>query len=136
VNRRKRRSQLDTIDTINMTPLMDLTFLLLIIFMIATPLLEYSIDVSPPEMNADMVEDKKSETVNLLANGQINYKGQIVSRENLFQILKNLKQTSPKTMLFLRADGDISYRKVIALMKEIKNSGFSNISLITVAESK
>ncbi len=134
MNRRKKRSQLDTIDEINMTPLMDLTFLLLIIFMIATPLLEYSIDVSPPEMNADKIEDNKSETVNLLVNGQINFRGQIVSRDNLFEILKNLKETSPKTILLLRADGDISYRKVIALMKEIKNSGFSNISLITVAE--
>ena len=134
MDRRKRRSQLDTIDEINMTPLMDLTFLLLIIFMIATPLMEYSIDVSPPEMNADTIEDKKSETVNLLANGQINFRGQIVSRDSLFVILKNLKETSPKTMLFLRADGEIPYRRVIELMKEIKNSGFSNISLITVAE--
>ncbi len=136
MNRRKRRSQLDTIDEINMTPLMDLTFLLLIIFMIATPLLEYSVDVSPPEMNADKIENKNSETVNLTANGQINYKGKIVSRENLLGILKNLKAMSPKTMLFLRADGDISYRKVIDLMKEIKNSGFSNISLVTASESK
>ena len=134
MKRRKRRSQLNTIDEINMTPLMDLTFLLLIIFMIATPLLEYSIDVSPPKMNADKMEDKSSETINLLRNGQLNYRGQVVSRENLLNILKNLKETSPKTMLFLRADGDISYRKVIALMKEIKNSGFANISLVTVAE--
>ena len=134
MNRRKRRSQLDTIDEINMTPLMDLTFLLLIIFMIATPLLEYSIDVSPPEMNADKIEDSKSETVNLLANGQINFRGRVISRETLFQLLSNLKEASPKTTLLLRADGDIAYRKVIALMKEIKNSGFSNISLITVAE--
>lgn len=119
-----------------MTPLMDLTFLLLIIFIITTPLLEYSIDVSPPEMNADKIEDKPSETVNLQANGQINYRGQIVSKEELFVILQNLKATSPKTVLFLRADGDIPYRKVIELMKEIKNSGFSDISLITVAETE
>ena len=136
MNRRKRRSQLDTIDEINMTPLMDLTFLLLIIFMIATPLLEYSIHVSPPEMNADKIEEKTSETINLKKNGQINYKGQMVSRESLFAILTNLKATSPKTMLLLRADGNIAYRKVIELMKEIKNSGFSNISLITVSESR
>ncbi|MDD5599740.1 MAG: biopolymer transporter ExbD [Victivallaceae bacterium] len=136
MNRRKRRSQLDTIDEINMTPLMDLTFLLLIIFMIATPLLEYSIDVSPPEMNADKIEDKPSETINLLANGRINYKGRIVSRDELLMILGNLKATAPKTVLFLRADGDIPYRKVIELMKEIKNSGFSDISLITTAETK
>jgi biopolymer transport protein ExbD len=135
MNRRKKRSQLDTIDEINMTPLMDLTFLLLIIFMIATPLLEYSIDISPPEMNADTIEDKNSETVNLLKSGQINYRGQIISRDSLFEVLKGLKSRSPKAMVFLRADGDISYSKVIELMKDIKNSGFSNISLITVSES-
>ncbi|MDD5697448.1 MAG: biopolymer transporter ExbD [Victivallaceae bacterium] len=135
MNRRKTRSQLDTIDEINMTPLMDLTFLLLIIFMIATPLLEYSIDVSPPEMNADKIEDKNSETVNLLADGRINYRGRIVSLDNLLKILQNLRVVSPKTTIFLRADGNIPYRQVIELMKDIKNSGFSNISLITVSEN-
>ena len=118
-----------------MTPLMDLTFLLLIIFMIATPLLEYSIDVTPPEMNADKLENKNQETINLLANGRINYKGRIISRDDLLAILRNLKTTTPDTMLFLRADGSLSYRQVIELMKEVKNTGFSNISLITVSES-
>ena len=136
MNRRKRRSQLDTIDEINMTPLMDLTFLLLIIFMIATPLLEYSVDVTPPEMNADKIEQKDPETINLMSNGQIKYRRRVISREDLFAILQNLKTQNPKTMLYLRADGDIPYRKVIALMKDIKNSGFTNISLITLSESK
>ena len=131
---RKKRRRRELKNDLDITNLVDVIFALLIIFMIATPLLEYSIDVSPPEMNADKIEDNKSETVNLLVNGQINFRGQIVSRDNLFEILKNLKKTSPKTILLLRADGDISYRKVIALMKEIKNSGFSNISLVTVAE--
>ena len=136
MNRRKRRSQLDTIDEINMTPLMDLTFLLLIIFMIATPLLEYSVDVTPPEMNADKIGQKDPETINLMSNGQIKYRRRVISREDLFAILQNIKAQNPKTMLYLRADGDIPYRKVIALMKDIKNSGFTNISLITLSESK
>ncbi|MDD5728541.1 MAG: biopolymer transporter ExbD [Victivallales bacterium] len=136
MNRRKKRSQLDTIDEINMTPLMDLTFLLLIIFMIATPLLEYSIDVTPPELNADKIEQQDPETVNLLANGQIQYRRRVVSREELFGILQNLKTANPRAVLYLRADGNIPYRNVIELMKDIKNSGFTNISLITVAESK
>lgn len=118
-----------------MTPLMDLTFLLLIIFMIATPLLEYSIDVTPPEMNADKIEQKDPETINLMANGQIKYRRQVISREDLFAVLQNIKAQNPKAMLYLRADGDIPYRKVIALMKDIKNSGFTNISLITLSES-
>lgn len=115
---------------------MDLTFLLLIIFMIATPLLEYSIDVTPPELNADKIEQQDPETVNLLANGQIQYRRRVVSREELFGILQNLKTANPRAVLYLRADGNIPYRNVIELMKDIKNSGFTNISLITVAESK
>lgn len=136
MNRRKKRSQLDTIDEINMTPLMDLTFLLLIIFMIATPLLEYSIDVSPPEMNADRMEDKNSETVNLMSNGQIQFQGRVVSKEELFDLLQAMKARNPKAVLYLRGDGNIMYRKVIELMKDIKNSGFKEISLVTVQESR
>ena len=50
--RRKMRSQLDAIDQINVTPLLDLTFLLLIVFMITMPLMEYGTNISPPEMNS------------------------------------------------------------------------------------
>ena len=48
----RRRFQNKTFDEINITPLMDTVFFLLIIFMITAPLLEYSIDVSPPKMEA------------------------------------------------------------------------------------
>ena len=48
----RRRFQSKTYDEINITPLMDTVFFLLIIFMITAPLLEYSIDVSPPKMAA------------------------------------------------------------------------------------
>ena len=59
MSRKKMRSQLDAIDQINVTPLLDLTFMLLIVFMITTPLMENGIDVTPPTMNADKIDTEK-----------------------------------------------------------------------------
>lgn len=134
MSRKKHRSQLDAIDEINMTPLIDLTFLLLIIFMITAPLLEFGVNVSPPEMNADKLPDENSKVVNIDKNGQIFFDKILMSRNELLDTLRQLKQASPKTVLLLRSDGERPYKDVIDLMKTIKNSGFSNISLVTSSE--
>ena len=134
--RKKYRSQLDAIDEINMTPLIDLTFLLLIIFMITAPLLEYGIDVSPPQMNAEKLPDQKTQTLNLDQTGQVVFNNQPVTMDALLEQLRLLKEMSPKTVLLLRADGSRPYKEVIELMRTVKNSGFNNISLVTSAEGK
>lgn len=132
--RRKQRSQLDAIDQINMTPLIDLTFLLLIIFMITAPLLEYTIDVSPPSMNADKLPDEKMKYVSLNSHGQIVYDQMVVSEEELLNDLQNLYQLDPKTNVMVKADGSRPYKEIIDLLKTVKQSGFSNVSLVTQAE--
>ncbi len=133
--RKKVRSQLDAIDEINMTPLIDLTFLLLIIFMITAPLLEYGVDVSPPAMNAEKLPNEHSRVINLNQHGQIIFDQAPVSEEQLLENLRRLQQLAPETVLLLRADGARPYRDVMGLMKMIKDSGFVNISLVTSAES-
>lgn len=133
--RNQRRGKMAAIDEINMTPLLDLTFLLLIIFMITAPLLEFGIDVSPPEMNADEIEpDEQSKIVNLDAAGQIVFNHRTISSEQLLSELSALHAANPKQSLLIRADGKRPYQEVIALMKTVKDSGFKNISLITQAE--
>ena len=51
--RRRRRYEMKAMDQIDMTPLLDLTFLLLIVFMISMPLMEYGTKIEPPAMNSD-----------------------------------------------------------------------------------
>ena len=135
MSRRKNRSQLTTIRDINMTPLIDLVFLLLIVFMITVPLMEYSVDVSPPEMNANPVPDKNTFNVDINKQGRIVYKDAVISPEELNDRLKSLLAGRDDMTVLLRADGAIPYEKVIDVMKVIKNSGVKNISLITQAES-
>jgi biopolymer transport protein TolR len=136
MRRAKRRSQLNTIREINMTPLIDLTFLLLIVFMITVPLMENSIDVSPPEMNAKPLPSKNNIFVSLNKNNQIFVQDKPVSRIELNQTITNLLSGKPDTTIFLRADGSCSYNAVMGVMKLIKSSGIKNISLITQSETK
>ncbi len=136
MSREKRRFQLDTIDEINMTPLIDLTFLLLIIFMITAPLLEKGINVSPPELNADELPKEDTCLVNLNKLGEIVYEKQVVKGDELVALLKGMYSANPKLTVLFRADGLRKYNEVINVMKIIKKTGIKNISLVTQAESK
>lgn len=131
---RRRSSNLGTIDQINMTPLIDLTFLLLIVFMITMPLVEYSMPVETPQMNASPMPEKNSKTVVLQKNGRINIDKREMSLSEMITLLGNLKVSAPNTVILLKADGACSYDKVIELMKDIKGCGFESISLVTSKE--
>ena len=132
--RQKRRSQLDSIDQIDMTPLIDLTFLLLIIFMVTTPLMENGVDVSPPEMDAQKLPEENNRTVNLNKNGKIVFEKVTMNKEMLIRKLIALHGVNKKVNLFIRADGSRPYKEVMDLMKTVKSAGFSNVFLITRAE--
>ena len=130
----RRRFQSKSYDEINITPLMDTVFFLLIIFMITAPLLEYSIDVSPPKMNAsEMKPDEFSRVINVKKNGDIEFEKKILSSARLIARLRELKASpeGAKIKVFLRADRDLLYGSVIQVMKDVKNAGFTDISLIT-----
>jgi biopolymer transport protein ExbD len=117
-----------------MTPLIDLTFLLLIIFMITAPLLEYGIDVSPPEMDAAPIADEESVVVNLNNRGEFTLEGVPMAPDSITARLAEIKQAKGKLTVMVRADGGRPYREVIELMKAVKAAGITDVSLITQAE--
>ena len=133
--RRLRNNARQSIDEINVTPLLDLTFLLLIAFMITMPLMEYGTQVTPPEMNSAELPDNNFKSVSLTGKGTILIDNEPVTPEELFNKLKELKQNNPKLQLLLRADGSCSYKDVISLMAKIRNGGFTDITLVTQGES-
>ena len=137
MSRKKMRSQLDAIDQINVTPLLDLTFMLLIVFMITTPLMENGIDVTPPTMNADKIETEKViRNLTITRDGVLTYEKQPITPAELLATLKTLQAATPDAVLLLRADGSRSYSEVIAVMKTIRESGFKNVQLVTLSDGK
>ena len=132
--RRRPRTTLQTAHGINVTPLMDLTFLLLIVFMITAPMLEYEIDVDPPKMQADEIDQENSVMINLNADGKIIFQKETMSVTDLTNRLTYLQSRRPNTAVLIRADGGRPYREVIGLMKTVRNANIENISLVTQPE--
>jgi len=134
----RRRIQVKVYNEINLTNLIDTLFFLLIIFMITAPLLEYSVDVTPPEMNADPIKpDSDSKIINVKADGSIVYDRETVSEAELQIILSRIEQQSGReTAIFLRGDRDLRYGVVMNIMKLIRAAGFRNVNLVMQEEAR
>lgn len=133
----RRRFSSQIYDSINVSPLIDTLFFLLIIFMVTAPLLEYTVEVSPPQMNADKMEpDPDSKIVNVKEDGTIVFDRRTVSADQLIRELTELAAKDAKQPVYLRADGRLLYGKVMEVMKWIRKAGFSNVLLVMEEEQK
>ena len=119
---------------INMTPLMDLTFLLLIVFMITAPLLEYAVDVSPPKLDAEQPKEEKHLIVSLNSEGRLYVAKTPVTLRDLRLRLDALCRDDPDLAVFIRADESRAYGEVMAIMRMVRKAGLDNVSLLTQAE--
>lgn len=133
----RRRFQGKTFDEINVTPLIDTLFFLLVIFMITAPLLEYSINVSPPKMDA--VEIKPNDfmkVIHVQKTKVIQFEKKSLTMDQLLRRLAELKKSpqGPKLKIFLRADRELRYGDVIDILKTVKKAGHADISLVTESE--
>ena len=138
MSKKRRELAVPVYDQINLTNLIDMLFFLLIIFMITAPLLEYSVDVTPPEMNADPIKpDSDSEVINIRADGTIVYKRDTVTEPELQIVLSRIEQQSGReTAIFLRGDRDLRYGVVMNVMKLIRAAGFRNVNLVMQEEAQ
>ena len=132
-----RRERLDALSEINVTPLIDLAFALLIIFMITAPLLEQSIDLDLPVESADgtsVLDEDRYQTISINAQGVIFWGEEIVDELELKARLRDLgKEPLPPT-IHLRGDRSLPYQRVITVIDLIKENRLTRISLDTEVE--
>ena len=126
-----KRSQLEMVNQINMTPMVDLVLVLLIIFMITAPLIEYSVDVSPPKMTADKLPDDNTKVVSLSKKGIIMFNKENVSPKALTEKLDMMRKLNPKLTVLIRADGSRQYNEVMEIMKSVRGAGILTVSPVT-----
>jgi biopolymer transport protein ExbD len=129
-----KRSQLEMVNQINMTPMVDLVLVLLIIFMITAPLLEYSIDVSPPKMNADKIPEDNTKVISLSKKGLIVFNKENVTPKILTERLDTMRKLNPKLTVLIRADGSRQYNEVMEIMKAVRGAGILTVALVTEQE--
>lgn len=119
---------------LNVTPLMDLAFSLLIIFMISTPLLEQTIPVNLPKQDANTASarpDIDFQLITIKADGQIYWGKQPVDLVELNSLLASLSKTQDPPAISLRADRNLIYQKVVDVIDAIKRNKLTKLHLDT-----
>jgi biopolymer transport protein ExbD len=134
MRRFSQRNQLVTLSEINITPLLDLAFVLLIIFIITTPLLEQGLNIRLPQGGqTDMRKIEKSDirTVEVSVSGQYMLNGKWMTLDQITAALANDFKRNPNLIVDVRGDENGAYKYIIAVVDRIKNAGIDQVSLRT-----
>jgi biopolymer transport protein ExbD len=138
MRRYSQRQSLSTLSEINITPLLDLAFVLLIIFMITTPLLESSMNLVIPSSGATNppIKSGQVQIVSIDRSETIRFNNQVVDLKALTTRLTELKQMNPDVAVVIRPDRELPVQKLIALMDALKQAQITKVGIATRAESK
>ena len=132
--RRTSLVSLNQISDINMTPLMDLTFILLITFIITFPLIEQGIPINLPKGKASDMMDRQSRSISLNMAGQLYLDEVPVSREELLAAMMEVAASNPDTAVYVRADRKLLYGDVVDIMKVLHDANITKMALVTEAD--
>ena len=116
---------------INVTPLVDVTLVLLIIFMVTTPMLQRGTDVKLPTAQASQVKEEERITLTVTRDSRILVNNKEVPRKELETRLKSMIGSGKERVLYLRGDARVPYGFVIDVMDAIKSSGIETVGMIT-----
>lgn len=126
-----------TLSEINVTPLVDVMLVLLIMFMVTTPLMQQGIEVDLPKTSASGVELNEEPFVLMIDSSQKMTAGkQNISMTDLRPKLKAIFQNRKNKQVYIQADRKVDYGFVAEAMAEIRAAGVFNIGLITVPKDK
>jgi len=133
-SRKRRRSQLKSIDEINMTPLIDLTFLLLIVFMITMPVMEYSSDVNPPALNSTPLPDENARYVSVKPGGIYVLDKMEYNEDQYRTLMQQMFASTPNAKILVRADATCTVEEFISAVRAARHAGFEQVQMVHKAE--
>jgi biopolymer transport protein ExbD len=138
MRRYSQRNNLTTLSEINITPLLDLAFVLLIIFMITTPLLENSMNLVIPSSGApnSPINSSQVQTISIDRTDTIRLNTQVVDWETLAAQLTQLKRANPDVAVVIRPDRELPVQKLVTLMDALQRAQITRVGIATRAETK
>jgi len=138
MKRYSNRSNFSTLSEINVTPLLDLAFVLLIIFMITTPLLENSMNLVIPSSSAANAPISKAQvqTISIDRDETIRMNNEIVDADSLAPRLLELKRANPDVAIVIRPDRELPVQKLVTLMDSLQRAQITKVGIATKAESR
>jgi len=138
MRRYSQRQSLSSLSEINITPLLDLAFVLLIIFMITTPLLENSMSLVIPSSGATNlpINSSQVQTISIDRTETIRFNNQVVDRAALSAQLVELKRAHPDVAIVIRPDRELPVQKLVTLMDALQRAEITKVGIATRADEK
>ena len=141
---RRKHGRRKPMGEINVVPYIDVTLVLLIIFMITTPMLQTGVEVDLPQAESAMVEQKEGEppiVVSIKEQGEyyINTDGQnddLIEPEVINERVALVLSKKPGTQVLISADKGVDYGTVVTVMAALKNAGVPTVGLMTKPEEQ
>ena len=134
MRRFSQRNALVTLSDINITPLLDLAFVLLIIFVITTPLLEQGMDLKlfqGGKPDPKQLDPKNIRTVEVDARGSYMMAKRPMTLDQVMFSLNFERSKNPQILVYIRADETGPYRHVAAILNRLEAAGIDQVSLRT-----
>jgi biopolymer transport protein ExbD len=135
MSRRRRSSRFEKPKAqVDMTSLIDLTFLLLVTFIVTLPALEQGISIMLPQAKTDQLpmKDKKANVVTVDKDNRIFFKDQPTTLEELEVTLKAMAAQDPDVPVLVRGDERLNYGSVMDVVKVVYRCKVRRMALVTV----
>ena len=132
------RHSLHTLSELNVTPLLDLAFVLLIIFMITTPLMENSVDLVIPSSEAakHAVDPNAVQTIEINREAAIKFNGNPIELPALATELKTLHDERPEIAVVIRSHKELPVQKLIDVMDAVQQAQITKVGVVTNPEEQ
>src|SRR4051812_6599897 len=138
MRRYSQRQSLSSLSEINISPLLDLAFVLLIIFMITTPLLETSSNLIIPSSSANNpgIDTSRVQTVSIDRTEVVKLNNQPISTDELTRRLSELHRSNPDVAVVIRPDHELPVQKLVSLMDALQAAGITKLGIATTKQTQ
>lgn len=122
---------------INVVPLCDVLLVLLIIFMVVTPLVQKGFDLRlPTALNTIQMPDNPDVVLSIRRDGSIYINQDQATMETLLTMLEEAFMTAGEKKLYIKADQDLEYGLIVDVILVVKDAGIEIVGIITEVKTE
>ena len=138
MRRYSQKHGFSTLSEINVTPLLDLAFVLLIIFIITTPLMDKSVDVVLPSDKAatGAIDPSAVQTIAINRDAVIKLNNEVVSLDELTSKLDDIKKSKTEIAVAIRSHKELPVQKLVDVMAAVQRAQITKVGVVTNPEKE